>query len=108
MKTGNLTSGTFRCTNTEGGLLINSVPAGSPNAFPPGFDGGELSKSSAYTLTWDGTPLAPDDQVGLFVASWAWGDDALFLTDTDTANELVMGVNGLQNLVNGTAVVYLD
>ncbi len=105
---GNVTSGTFRYTNTEGGVYINSVPTGSSIEFPVGFDGIELSKSMAYTLTWDGTPLAPDDQVGIFIGSWAWVDDALFWTDNDAATEIIMGVNRLQNLVNGTAVVYID
>jgi hypothetical protein len=105
---GNVTSGTYRYTNTEGGLFINSVPTGTSIAFPLAFDGSSLSKSSAYDLIWGGTPLAPNDQVGVFIGSWAWGDDALFLTDADGASNIVLGVNGLQNLVNGTAVVYLD
>ncbi len=105
---GNVTSGTFRYTNSEGGVFINSVPTGASIAFPTGFDGADLSKSSAYALAWDGTPLAPNDQVGIFIGSWAWGDDALFWTDADGATEIVMGVNALQNLVNGTAVVYMD
>ena len=105
---GNVTSGTFSYTNTEGGVFINSVPTGTSISFPTGFNGSNLSKSSAYALVWGGTPLAPDDQVGIFVGSWAWGDDALFWTDADGATEIVMGVNGLQNLVNGTATVYMD
>ena len=105
---GNVTSGTFRYTNTEGGLFINSVPTGTSIDYPPGFDGSSLSKSAAYDLVWAGTALAPNDQVGVFIGSWAWGDDALFWTDADGASSIVMGVNGLQNLVTGTAVVYLD
>ncbi len=105
---GNVTAGEFRYTNTEGTVYTNSVPAGTGIAFPSGFDGSALNKSVGQTLAWDGTPLAPNDQVGIFIGSWAWGDDALFLTDADGATEIAMGINQLQNLALGTAVVFMD
>ena len=105
---GKQTSGTFRYTNTEGTVYVNSVPSGEAIAFPSGFDGSALSKSMAYTLAWEGSALAPNDQVGLFVGTWTWGDDALFWTDADGATEIVMGVNALRNLSLGSAVVFMD
>jgi hypothetical protein len=105
---GNITSGSFRYTNTEGRIFVNSVPGGTTIAFPSGFDGSALSKSTAQALAWDGSALAPNDQVGIFIGTWTWGDDALFWTDADGATEIVMGVNALQNLSLGSAVVFLD
>ncbi len=103
---GNITSGTFIYTNADGQVYTNSVPAGSSIGFPDGFS--SINRSQAQTLVWQGTPLAPNDAVGVFVGSWAWGDDALFFNDSDGATSIVMGVNQLSNLPLGTAVVYMD
>ena len=77
-------------------------------AFPSGFDGSALNKTMALALAWDGNALAVDDQVGVFIGSWHWGDDALSWTDTDGATEIVLSVIQMQNLALGTATVYLD
>ncbi len=103
---GNITSGTFIYTNTDGETFTNSVPAGTSIGFPEGFT--SLSKSQAYTLEWEGTPLAANDHVGIFVGTWSWGDDALFYTNSDGADSIVLGVNALSNLINGSATVYMD
>ncbi len=103
---GNVTSGTFIYTNADGQVFTNDVPAGSAVGFPVGFD--TISRSQAQTLSWQGTALAPNDVVGVFVGSWAWGDDALFWNDSDGATGIVMGVNQLSSLPLGTAVVYMD
>ncbi len=105
---GNVTSGTFRYTDTEGTVYVNSLPTGTSIAFPSGLDGSALSKSMAYALAWQGSALAPNDQVGIFIGSWTWGDDALFWTDADGATEIVMGVNALRNLSLGSATVFMD
>ncbi|MFL0810577.1 MAG: hypothetical protein K6L76_09195 [Agarilytica sp.] len=103
---GDITGGTFIYTNTDGDVFTNLVPSGSSIGFPDAF--AELSRSAAFELIWEGTPLAPNDQVGVFVGSWVWGDDALFWEDGDGAASVVMGVNQLSNLPLGTAVVYMD
>ena len=105
---GNLTAGTFRYTNTEGEVFVNDVPSGSPIAFPSGFDGSALPKSMATALAWDGSALAPDDQVAVFIGSWQWGDDALSWTDADGATEIVISVTDKRNLALGSATVFLD
>lgn len=105
---GNTTGGTFLYIDTDGSQFTNSVPAGSTIAFASGFDGSALNKTMAYALAWEGTTLAPNDQVGVFIGSWAWGDDALFWTDADGASEILFSVNGMQNLPLGTSVVFLD
>lgn len=103
---GNVTSGTFIYTNTEGETFTNTLPSGTSIGFPESFT--SLSKSQAYTLEWEGLPLAVNDHVGIFVGTWSWGDDALFYTNTDGASSIVLGVNALSNLITGTATVYMD
>jgi len=103
---GNVTSGTFVYVDTEGSSYTNSVPLGSSIAFASGFN--VINKSSSQTFRWAGTPLVANDQVGIFVGTWAWTDDALFWTDADGATGIVFGVNQMQNLALGTAVVYMD
>lgn len=103
---GNIIGGTFIYTNTEGRTFTNTTPAGDTIQFPGDFT--SLSQSQAHPLEWVGTPLAANDEIGIFVGSWAWGDDALFWNDSDGATNIVMGVNQLSNLPLGTAVVYMD
>jgi len=104
---GNTVAGsTFVYTDTDGTRYTNTVPVGTSIEFPSGFD--TIDKINAQTLAWVGTFLAANDQVGIFVGSWAWGDDALFWTNADGAIEIVFGVNQMQNLALGTAQVFMD
>lgn len=103
---GKLDGGTFVYTDVEGNVFTNSVPAYSEIQFPSDFT--TLSKSSAYELSWDGTPLDVNEQVGMFIGSWKWGDDALFFTDSDGADNLILDVNLMSNLATGTATAYMD
>jgi hypothetical protein len=105
---GHVSSGSFTYVDADGKSYNNTVPSAATIEFPSGFDGSAINKNMAQALAWDGDPLASNDQVGIFVGSWAWGDDALFWTDADGATEIVMGVNGMANLALGTAVVYMD
>lgn len=103
---GSQTPGTFVYTNNDGDVYTNSVPAGNTIAYEAGFD--TITKGSAQTFTWNGTALAADEKVAVFVGSWTWGEDALFYTEDDGATSLVMGVTQMQNLALGTSTVYMD
>ncbi len=103
---GNVTTGTFVYTNTDGTVFTNSVPAGDTIAFPVGFD--TINKSAAQTLEWVGSQLAADQKVSVFIGSWTWGEDALFYTEADGAYDIVMGVTQMQNLAVGSATFYMD
>ncbi len=103
---GLLNAGTFSYTNLNNQTFINQVPAFDTIAFPASFD--TLYKSQAYTLTWEGTPLAADQNVGLFIGSWTWGQDALYFQDGDGATNLVLGTAQLSGLPVGPSVCYLD
>jgi hypothetical protein len=67
-----------------------------------------FDKSNAQTLAWVGDFLVANDQVGVFVSTWGWADDALFWNDADDAIEIVLGVNQMRNLALGAAQVFMD
>lgn len=103
---GKVNGGTFEYTNVDGEEFTNTVGAYGEIAFPDDFN--ELNKNQAYDLVWDGDPLGQNEHVGIFIGTWTWGDDALFLQSADNADNIIMGVNGLSNLAVGQATVYMD
>lgn len=103
---GLVTGGTFSYANTDGAVFTNTVPAFDTIAFPPDFD--TLNKTQAYDLVWQGSPLAANQNVGIFIGSWTWGDDAAFFTNSVGADHIVFGVNQMDDLALGTSTVYMD
>jgi hypothetical protein len=103
---GQIAPGTFSYTNINNATFTNQVPTFESIDFPIGFD--TIVKSQANTLTWAGTPLAPDQNVGLFIGSWTWGQDALYFQDGDGANDLILGMGQLASVPVGPAICYLD
>lgn len=103
---GNIAPGTFVYTNLDGNVYTNSVPSFQAIDFPSNFT--ELSRTSAYDFQWNGTPLSQNQEVGVFVGSWAWGDNTWNYTNIVGATNMVFGVNSLSNLPLGTSTVYLD
>lgn len=98
--------GTFSYTNLDNETFTNSVPAFDSIAFPAAFD--TIVKSVANTLTWVGSPLAANQNVGLFVGSWTWGQDALYYQDGDGATNLILGTGQLSNVPVGPSICYMD
>lgn len=105
---GNITSGTFSYTNSNGTVYTNSLPATGAESinYPIGFD--TIVKSQAETFAWAGTALAANQHINMFVGSWTWGNDALLYTDALGATDFVMGVQAKANLAEGTSTVYMD
>ncbi len=103
---GQLTSGTFVYTNTEGTVYTNSIPTGEVIAFPTGFD--TITKSVAQTLTWDGTALAADQHVNFFIGTPTWGEDALFFNGDLGGTDIVLGITQKENLALGAATLVMD
>lgn len=103
---GNIPPGTFVYTNLDGNVFTNTVPTFETIDFPSNFT--ELSRSSAYDFQWTGTALGQNQEVGVFVGSWAWGDDTWNFTSSVGATNMVFGVNSVSNLPLGTSTVYLD
>lgn len=103
---GRLAPGTFYYTNTEGNTFVNEVPAVDSIAFPQSFD--TIKKSTSQTLDWIGSDLAANQKVGVFVGSWTYGEDALFIATQEGVGEIVFGVNDMSGLANGNSTVYMD
>ena len=103
---GNIPPGTFVYTNLAGNVFTNTVPAFEPIDFPLNFT--QLSRSTAYDFQWTGNPIAQNQEVGVFVGSWAWGEDTWNFTSSVGATNMVFGINSLSNLLLGTSTVYLD
>lgn len=103
---GMITSGTFKYTDTDGNVYTNPALAMDTAGYESGFD--TIVKSQANTFTWTGNALAAGESIGLFVGSWTWGQDALFYQAQDGATNLIMGVNQMSNLAEGSSTVYMD
>ena len=103
---GRITTGTFKYENQNGQVFSNSVPTPDTLAFQPGFT--TLHKNSANTITWNGSALAPNEAVSLFVGTWVWGQDALGYQDGDGATNIILGTNQMNNTALGSATVYMD
>jgi hypothetical protein len=99
-------SGAFVYMDLDQLTFTNTVMPYDSVGFPDGFD--TIYKSMANTLVWDGTPLAANEHVGLFVGSWAWGDDALYVQSVDNATDIVMGTNQLSNVPVGPSTLFMD
>ncbi|MBC7777060.1 MAG: hypothetical protein H7246_16630 [Phycisphaerae bacterium] len=98
-------TGKFVYTNIDNDVFQNSVPAFEPIAFPTI---GTMSKTAAYTLNWVGTPLAPDQEVGLAINGINEGDLQLFLQTADGATSLILAKNQLEKLGIGQATAAMD
>lgn len=99
-------SGTFVYNDLDGLTFTNTVMPYDSVEFPTGFD--TIYKSQANTLAWNGTPLAENEHVGLFVGSWTWGDDALYVESSDSATSIIMGTSQLSNVPVGPSILYMD
>lgn len=99
-------SGTFVYQDLDQLTFENTVFPFDTIAFPEDFD--TIITSQANALAWLGNPLGSNEDVGLFIGSWTWGDDALFYEDSDNATEIVMGTNQLSNLPIGPSTVFMD
>ncbi|MEM9934026.1 MAG: hypothetical protein AAF824_10455 [Bacteroidota bacterium] len=103
---GRADGGTFVYTNTIGEVYTNSVPVYESIQFPTDLD--TLSRSSASSITWEGTALKENQLVGLFIGSWTFGDDALFIQTGAGETDIVMGTDQLGNLPTGTSTLFMD
>ncbi len=103
---GRVSGGEFRYTNVDEVTFTNAVPASGTVEFPDGLQ--SISKSSAFSLEWDGTALEENERVGLFVGSWAWGQDAAFIQNNEGADNLVLSRTQLENLPDGQSTFFMD
>lgn len=99
-------SGTFVYNDLDQLTFTNTVIPYDSIGFPDGFD--TIVRTQANTLSWDGNALSANEHVGLFVGSWAWGDDALYIQSADNATNIVMGTNQLSNVPVGPSTLFMD
>lgn len=99
-------SGTFVYQDLDQLTFTNTVMPYDSIAFPADFD--TIINSQANTLVWEGSPLAPNESVGLFVGSWTWGDDALYIQSADNATDIVLGASQLSNVPVGPSTLFMD
>ena len=99
-------SGTFVYEDLDQLIFTNTVMPYDTIAFPEDFD--TIYNSQSNSLAWDGNPLAPNETVGLFVGSWTWGDDALYIQSADNATDIVLGANQLSNVPVGPSTLFMD
>lgn len=99
-------SGAFVYNDLDQLTFTNTVQPYDSIGFPVGLD--TIVNTQANTLVWNGNALAENEHVGLFVGSWTWGDDALFIQSADNATNIVMGTNQLSNVPVGPSTLYMD
>lgn len=103
---GRIGAGTFIYQNSDGKIFTNNLSQVDTIAFPISLD--TIYKSKAFDLKWAGSALQPDESVGLFIGSWTWGQDAVYLQDADGATNIVLGTGQLSTLPIGPSTFYMD
>lgn len=103
---GQVTEGEFMYTNTEGVLFVNKTPAYESVDYPIGLD--SLSKSETFELVWDGTALKANQRVSLFIGSWTFGEDGLFVENTEGASSMILTKDMLDNVKVGNSTFFMD
>jgi len=103
---GQITEGEFMYTNTEGVLFTNKAPAYESITYPTGLD--SLSKNEAFELVWDGTALKADQRVGLFIGTWTFGEDGLFIEEGDGATSLILAKDVMEDVKTGSSTFFME
>ena len=67
-----------------------------------------ISKSLSIDLNWVGSPLSENQRTAIFIGSWTWGQDALFLENGEGANSIVLDKGGLNNLPLGNSTIFME
>lgn len=99
-------SGTFAYQDLDAFTFENTVTPLDSIDLPAGFD--TISTSQNNTLTWNGYPLATNEQVGVFIGNWSWGNDALFVQSEENATSVTLATDQIANMAAGPTTVYLD
>jgi len=103
---GRVDSGTFAYHDLDAFTFENTVMIIDTIAFPEDFD--TIVKTQTNTLVWRGTPLAANEQVGLLIGNWKWGDAAQYVQDEENATDIAMDAAQLSSIPVGPTTVYMD
>jgi hypothetical protein len=93
---GNVTSGTFVFTDTEGNTFTNTVSTDRTLAFPAGLD--TIHNANSYTMTWVGDSVVADEHVDLWMDGPQQNNIEYFMQNLLNTNSFVLAANKLQAL----------
>lgn len=102
---GNITSGTFVFTNTEGTSFTNAVTNPRTVAFPA-ID--TIHNANSYTLTWIGDSVVSNEHMDMWMDGPQQNNAEFFTQYTLNTHNLVLAANQLQNLGIGATTCTLE
>lgn len=96
--------GTFTFKDTDGKTFVNPVPAPVRIELPASLAG--FKKGSAYTVAWDGAPVAAGETVDVTIDGAGQSDPIqVVLQSAPGSTSLVVAASNLEPLLNGPAQV---
>jgi|JI8StandDraft_2_1071088.scaffolds.fasta_scaffold00731_20 hypothetical protein len=99
-------TGNFVWKDVNGKEYTNTVTITNAIEYPTNFT--SLSKNSAFTFTWQGNALVQGETVYLGINGQAEGDARLFSQTGVGATQMILPVNQLQQLPNGSVSMILN
>lgn len=103
---GNVTSGTFVFTDTEGHTFTNTVSSTRTIAFPAAFD--TIHSANSYNLVWVGDSIIADERVDVWLDGPNQNNAEYFMQYVVNTNSVVLAANQLQALGNGTTTCSME
>ncbi|WP_046243774.1 hypothetical protein [Hymenobacter terrenus] len=104
---GQQTQGTFTFKDLDGKTYVNNIGGLVPAELPASFT--NLSKGSAYTVTWDGPPVRANEVLDVTVDGAGQSDPIqVFLQSGVGATEVVLEANRIGLLLNGPAQAVIN
>lgn len=97
---GFITTGTFTFQDNEGNQYVNTVPTIAEIAWPEGAL--TMQRGVDYVMTWQGTPLGPNEDVGSTIST------TLFLQLLDNVTTITYGGVQLNAITAGPYIGVLD
>lgn len=97
---------TFIYTDLDNNSFENDLLMASSIGFPSDLD--SISKSAAFTLEWEGAPLATNESVIITINGINEGDVKVFIQNAAAANEIVLDKDKLEGIGTGEATIFME
>ncbi|UYZ64784.1 hypothetical protein [Hymenobacter weizhouensis] len=98
---------TFTYKDVAGTSFVNTVSGLLPAEFPTSFT--NLSKTSAYTLTWDGQPLRTPEILDVILDGPGQSDPLqYFQTTVPGATSLILEANKISQVLSGEGKAFMN
>lgn len=104
--TGKVESGTFVYKSSNNAVYTNTTPVMDSLKHPQNF--ATIHKSTPYTYTWNGNPLAANERVYLFFGSWYWMSESQFTASGLGATNIVLSTGQLGAIYSNIYTTYLE